>query len=221
MSIVRDGKVVWSYTHPGRGEISDAILEPNGNILFAHQFGVTEIALDGKVVWNLDAPDKTEIHTSQPFDANSIWFIQNGDPAKFIVINKGTGDFERQFELPVKNAKSTHGQFRHARLTPNRTGLVAHMDHGKAVEYRALNGKALWSVDVPSIWSAVPLGNGNNFLAASNQKFVREINHQGQTGEEWTAADGPEYAISNPQLAARLPNGNTLLINSGSTNGPR
>src|SRR5437879_4467591 len=26
MSIVRDGKIVWSYTHPGRGEISDATM---------------------------------------------------------------------------------------------------------------------------------------------------------------------------------------------------
>ena len=159
-------------------------MEANGNILFAHQFGVTEITLDGKVVWNLDAPPKTEIHTAQPFDANSIWFIQNGDPAKFIVINKGTGDFEHQFELPVKNAKSTHGQFRHARLTPNRTILVAHMDLGKTVEYD-LDGKALWSVDVPGVWSAVPLANGN-ILAASNKKFVREINHQGQTVWQWS-----------------------------------
>jgi hypothetical protein len=211
MSIVHDGKVVWTYTHPGRGEISDAVLEPNGNILFAHQFGVTEITLDGKVVWNLDAPPKTEIHTAQPFDANSIWFIQNGDPAKFIVINKSTGDYEHQFELPVKNAKSTHGQFRHARLTPNHTILVAHMDLGKAVEYD-LDGKALWSVDVPSIWSAVPLPNGN-ILAASNKKFVREINRQGETVWEWTVADAPGYTISNPQLAARLPNGNTLINN--------
>ena len=39
MFIVRHGQIVWSYTHDGRGEISDAVLEPNGNILFAHQIG--------------------------------------------------------------------------------------------------------------------------------------------------------------------------------------
>src|SRR5579862_231266 len=117
MSIVRGGKVVWSYTHSGRGEISDALLEPDGKILFAHQFGVTEITLDGKVLWNLDAPEKTEIHTAQPFGPESVWYIQNGDPAKFVVVNKSTGEFEHQFELPVKNSKSVHGQFRHARMT--------------------------------------------------------------------------------------------------------
>jgi len=29
----RGGQVVWSYTHSGRGEISEAVLEPNGHIL--------------------------------------------------------------------------------------------------------------------------------------------------------------------------------------------
>src|SRR4051812_6833985 len=43
MFIVRGGKVAWSYEHNGRGEISDAVLESNGAILFAHQFGITEI----------------------------------------------------------------------------------------------------------------------------------------------------------------------------------
>ena len=211
MSIVRGGQVVWSYTHPDRGEISDAVLQPGGNILFAHQFGITEITLDKKVVWNFDAPAKTEIHTAQPIGTNSVWFIQNGDPAKFIVINKTTGNIEHQFELQVKNTKSVHGQFRQARLTGLGTVLVAHMDLGKAVEYD-LDGNALWSVDVPGIWSATPLTNGN-ILAASNRKFVREINRKGQTVWEWTAADAPDYKISNPQIATRLPNGNTIINN--------
>src|ERR1035437_4494537 len=61
MFIVRRGQIVWYYTHPGRGEISDAVLQPNGNILFAHQFGVTEVTADKKVIWNYDAPPMTEI----------------------------------------------------------------------------------------------------------------------------------------------------------------
>jgi hypothetical protein len=67
-------------------------------------------------------------------------------------------------------------------------------------------------VDVPGIWSATPLTNGN-ILAASNRKFVREINRKGQTVWEWTAADAPDYKISNPQIATRLPNGNTIINN--------
>jgi hypothetical protein len=209
MFIVRKGEVVWSYTHQGRGEISDAVLLPGGNILFAHQYGVTEVSADKKVVWNLDAPPNTEIHTAQPFGSNSVWFVRNGDPAKFIMVNKATGQTEREFVLPVKNPKGVHGQFRHARLTGARTLLAAHMDLGKAVEYD-LEGKALWSADVPGIWSATPLPNGN-ILLVSTRRFVREINRQRQTVWEWTPADAPGYRISSLQLAVRLPSGNTII----------
>jgi hypothetical protein len=212
MSIVRGGRVVWSYTHDGRGEISDAVLEPNGNILFAHQFGITEITLDKKVVWNLDAPEKAEIHTAQPIGANSVWFIQNGNPAKFIVINKATGAIERQFELPVKNPGSVHGQFRQARLTPAGTLLVAHMDSRKVVEYN-LDGKVLWSQDVPGCWSVQLLANGNILFTGGPTKFVREINRKGETVWEWTASDTPEFGFYNVQTATRLPNGNTVINN--------
>lgn len=211
MLIVRDGKIVWDYTHPGKGEISDATLQPNGNILFAHQFGVTEINSQNQVVWNYNAPPKTEIHTAQAFGSNSVWFVQNGDPAKFVVMNKTSGAVEREFNLPVKNPKSVHGHFRHARLTEAGTLLVAHMDLGKAAEYD-LNGKELWSLDVPGIWSATPLKNGN-ILVVSNQKFVREVNRARETVWEWTAADAPEYKFSNLQLAVRSPNGNTIINN--------
>src|SRR5881398_2889470 len=102
MYLVRKGQVVWSYEDAAsKGEISDAVLMSNGNVLFAHQFGVTEITPDKKVVWNHDAPPKTEIHTAQPIGKDRVVFIQNGDPAKLFVINKVTGQTEREFVLPV------------------------------------------------------------------------------------------------------------------------
>jgi PQQ-like domain len=212
MSIVRGGKIVWSYTHSGQGEISDAVLESNGNILFAHQFGITEISSDKKVVWNYAAPAQTEIHTAQPFGPGSVWFIQNGNPAKFVVMQKASGKIEHQFELPVKNPNSVHGQFRRARLTAAGTILVAHMDARKVVEYD-LDGKVLWSREMANCWSAAPLGNGNILVAGAGDKFVREINRKGETVWEWTAADTPEYKFSNVQTATRLPNGNTIINN--------
>jgi outer membrane protein assembly factor BamB len=211
MFIVKKGQIVWSYTHPGRGEISDAVLLANGHMLFAHQYAITEVTADKQVVWNYEAPPNTEIHTAQPFGSNSVWFVQNGDPAKFLVVNKTTGKTEREFPLPVRNPKGVHGQFRQARMTEGGTLLVAHMDLGKAVEY-ALDGKELWSVEVPGIWSIKPLKNGN-LLATSNRGFVREIDRQGKTVWEWTRADAPDYQISNLQTAVRLSNGNTLINN--------
>jgi outer membrane protein assembly factor BamB len=209
MFIVRDGKVAWSYTHPGRGEISDAVLQPNGNILFAHQYGVTEVSTAKQVVWNYDAPANAEIHTAMPFGTNSVWFVQNSDPAKFVVLNKASGKVEREFVLPVKNPKSIHGHFRHARMSDAGTLLVAHMDLGKAAEYD-LDGKELWSLDVPGIWSATPLEHGN-LLLVSNRGFVREVNRAKETIWEWTPTDAPGYKFSNLQLAVRLPNGNTII----------
>jgi hypothetical protein len=208
--IVRGGAVVWSYTHPGRGEISDAVLEPGGNVLFAHQFGVTEVNQDKQVVWNYEAQPKREIHTAQPLGTNQVWFIQNGAPAKFVLLDKASGRIEREFEL-ASVTNNVHGQFRHARMTAEGTLLVAHMDLGKAAEYD-LNGKELWSATVPGVWSATELTNGN-VLAVSNRKFIREINRAGETVWEWKPADAPDYRIDNLQLATRLPNGNTLINN--------
>ena len=194
------------------GEISDAVLEPNGNILFAHQFGITEISPDKKVLWNFDAPAQTEIHTAQPIGANSVWFVQNGNPAKFVVVNKGTGKIEHQFDLAAGNPNSVHGQFRQARLTAAGTILVAHMDAHKVVEYD-FDGHALWSYSVPNCWSAKPLVNGHILIAGGHETFVREINHKGETVWEWTSASNPEYRITNVQNATRLPNGNTIINN--------
>jgi hypothetical protein len=211
MFIVWHGAIVWSYTHPAKGEISDATLLPDGKILFAHQHGVTEITAGKKVVWNFDAPTNTEIHTAQPVGTNRVAFIENANPAKFIVVNQTSGKIEDEYVLPVNNPKSIHGQFRHMRLTDAGTVLVAHMDLGKVVEYD-FTGKQLWSLDVPGVWSATPLKNGN-ILVVRSKRFVREMTRKGETVWEWTPADAPDYKFSNLQLATRLPDGNTLINN--------
>lgn len=208
MFIVRKGEITWSYTHPGKGEISDAVMLSNGNILFAHQYGVTEITAEKKVVWDFDAPKGTEIHTAQPIGLDRVVLVQNGNPAKLMVINKRTQKTEREFVLPVGNPNGTHGHFRHARLTDAGTILVAHMDMGKACEYDA-DGKQLRSWDVPGIWSAVMLKNGN-ILAVGRD--VREIDSKGEIVWKFTpATDAPDYKLTNLQLAVRLPNGNTII----------
>jgi hypothetical protein len=211
MSIVRGGKIVWSYTHPAKGEISDATLLSNGNILFAHQSGVTLINTDKKVLWHYKAPAGCETHTAQPIGKDHLWFIQNGIPSKLVVVKISDDKTVREFPLPVGNPAGTHGQFRHARLTRSGTLLVSHMDLGKIAEYD-ISGKELWSYAVPSPWSASQLPSGN-ILVTSNKHFVREINRKGETVWEFTPADAPDYKLPNFQVATRLPNGNTLVNN--------
>ena len=210
MFIVRGGQIAWSYTHDGKGEISDAVMLANGNILFAHQFSITEITPGKKVAWRYDAPPNTEIHVVQPFGENSVMFVQNGNPARAVILNRRTSAIEHEFILPVKNPNSIHGQFRRARITPAGTLLVAHMDLGKVVEYD-LNGKELWSIDAPGVWSATPLKNGSVLIAGKTT--VREVNRKKETVWQFTAADAPGYDLSNIQTATRLANGNTILNN--------
>jgi outer membrane protein assembly factor BamB len=218
MFIVRKGKVDWSYenTDPqSKGEISDAMLLSNGNVLFAHQFGVTEITADKKVLWNYDAPPGTEIHTAQAIGREHVVVIRNGNPAKCFVVNTITGATEKEFELPVRNtnANGIHGQFRHARLTAAGTLLVGHMDLRKICEYD-LDGKELWSLPVPDLWMAAPLQNGN-ILMTREQTAVQELDRKGQIVWEFPSADlvALGYRISGMQTASRLANGDTLINN--------
>ena len=164
MFIVKKGKVAWSYlVADSKGEISDAVLLSNGNVLFTHQFGVTLINPDKKVLWNYDAPAGTEIHTAQPIGPRHVLFIQNGDPAILRVVDIAANRTVREFPLPTGNPKSVHGHFRHARLTPAGTMLVAHMDNKKVAEYDS-NGKEVWSYAIESPWSASRLPNGNTLV---------------------------------------------------------
>lgn len=212
MYIVRGGKVVWDYHDPaGKGEISDATLLSNGNVLFAHQFGVTLITPDKKVVWNHDAPPKCEIHTAQMIGTSRVIFIQNVPEPKLFVANISSGLMEKEIPLTAGNTNSTHPQFRHARLTEAGTYLVAHMDRKKIVEYDE-QGNAIWSAtNATQTWSAARLKNGDTLISGGSN--VREINPKGETVWEFTAADAPGYDFKNIQTATRLPNGNTVINN--------
>jgi hypothetical protein len=209
--IVKKGEIVWSHHNPGsRGEISDAVLLSTGNVLYAHQFGVTLIDPAGKILWNYDAPDGCETHTARPIGTERVVFIQNGPEPKAVIVNVTTGKTEREFPLSVANPKSTHGQFRHAEITAAGTLLVAHMDQGKVSEYDD-HGKELWTVAFPGPWSASRLASGNTLIAATG--LIREVDPAGKTVWEVKPTDLTGHVIKSFQLATRLPNGNTLLNN--------
>ena len=128
MFIVKDGKVRWQYYNKkDRGEISDAVLLRDGHILIAHQYGIAEVTQDDKTIWSYPAPEGTEIHTIQPIGKNHVIFIQNGKPAKAIVMEIPSTRIVQEFELPYNEKGSVHGQFRNARLSSSGTLLVANM----------------------------------------------------------------------------------------------
>ncbi|HUZ96472.1 MAG TPA: hypothetical protein VMU57_16340 [Edaphobacter sp.] len=210
--MVRQGKIVWSYEDPaGKGEISDAVQLCNGNILFAHQFALTEISPDKKIVWNYDVPAGHEVHTAVPIGNDRVLYIQNGSPALLRVVNVRTGTIEKELTLKTRIPVSVHGQFRHARLTPAGTLLVAHMDLNKVVEYDS-NGNELWSFPAKGLWSVAPLDNGNVLITDS--LGVREVTRRGDVVWSFSpGTDAPAYKFDNLQQAWRLPDGNTVINN--------
>lgn len=215
--IIRGGKVVWSFDisskdkDGGIQEVSDATLLSNGNIVFARMSGAEEVTPEKKVIWSYEAPKGFQVHVAQPLGLERVMIVQNGNPAKMMIINTTTGQTERELELPTGNPQKTHGQFRRARMTAAGTLLAAHMDNNKIAEYD-MTGKEIWSVPIPHPWAAVRLKNGNT-LVTSNNGFVREVNPQGGTVWEFTQQDAPDIKLFSIQEADRLANGNTLITN--------
>jgi hypothetical protein len=209
--IVRNGRITWSYEDPnGKGEISDAVLLSNGNLLYAHQFGMKLISPEKKVLWSYEVPAGHEVHTAVPIGNDRVLYIQNGDPALLRVVNIVTNVIEKEIPLAVRHPVGIHGQFRHARLTDAGTLLVAHMDLNKVVEYDS-DGKELWSFPCSNPWGVTPLLSGNVLI--TDRLGVREVTRRGDVVWNFNKSDLPEYQIANLQQAWRLPNGNTVINN--------
>lgn len=212
---VSDGKVTWTYDNAKRpeserlrGEISDAVLMADGHILIGHQYGVAEIDADGKIVWNYEAPKGCEIHTAQPIGRTHVVFVQNGKPAKAVVMEIPSKKIVKEFELPVNEKSSVHGQFRNARLTQRGTLLIANMSLGCIHEYNC-NGQEVdrWTGFLP--WSVQELPKGN-ILITGRKGLIQEINRQGQVVWQMNTTD---FGITQPQKIVRLKNGNHIVNN--------
>ncbi|HEX2853897.1 MAG TPA: hypothetical protein VHO24_11715 [Opitutaceae bacterium] len=219
MFIVRGGQVVWTYSIPIKDdagvlqEWGDATLLSNGNVLFARKTGAGLVSPGKKLLWNYDAPKGTEVHVAQPLGLERAMIVQNGDPAKAMIVNLATGTIEEQIKLPVGNPARPHGHFRSVRMTKAGTLLAAHMDWNKVAEYNT-EGKEIWAVAVLSPWAALRLPDGNT-LVSSNHGFVRELNTRGDVVWEYTKADAAAAGIRlfNCQGLNRLANGNTVIAN--------
>src|SRR5664279_5024060 len=216
MTIIKDGKVVWQYSiplHPSPGanqEFDDVTMLPNRNIVYAQMSGAGIITPDKKIIWKYTCLPGTETHSCTPIGKDSVLMVLDGNPSKVLVINTATNTILKEILIPT-TTKNTHGQFRHVRLTENRTIVVPLLSEGKVVEY-TLEGKEIWSVNAKSPWSAIRLHNGNTLISGDGQGYTREVNMNGKTVWELTQADVP-FKLYNDQTATRLSNGNTVITN--------
>ncbi len=207
MFIVKDGQVAWRYDNPqGRGEISDAVLMTDGNVLVAHQYGICEVTQDNKTTWKYDAPQGTEIHTIQPIGRDRVLFVQNGHPAKVVVMSIPSCQIAYEFEVPA--SEGVHGQFRNARLSSRGTLLLANMGLDYVAEYNA-EGHELTRWECPAPWSVAELANDR--LLFVGRGLVREIDRGSGLGSVVRELKTADYGIKSPQKAVRLENGNTII----------
>ena len=210
MFIVKDGQVKWAYQDQlKKGEISDAVLMSDGHILVAHQYGVAEVTQTSETVWSYAAPEGTEIHTIQPIGRTHVVFVQNGKPAKAVVMEVPSCRIVSEFELPTNPKGSVHGQFRNARLTSRGTLLIANMAMGCIHEFTS-DGKEVdrWTGMLP--WSVQEMPKTGNLLITGRKGKIQEINRQGHTVWELNTSD---YGVTQPQKTVRLKNGGHIINN--------
>ena len=210
MFIVKDGQVAWSYQDRiGRGEISDAVLMTDGHILVAHQYGVAEVTQQSETVWSYQAPEGTEIHTIQPIGRNHVVFVQNGRPAKAVVMEIPACRIVREFELPTNAKGSVHGQFRNARLSSRGTLLVANMALGCIHEFTSTGQEVdRWTGFLP--WSVQEMPKTGNLLITGRKGLIQEITRQGKTVWQLNTT---QYGVTQPQKTVRLKNGGHIINN--------
>jgi len=214
--LVRKCKVVWQYSIPlrtatgGVQEFDDATMLSNGNIVYACMSGAGIITPEKNIIWQYICAPGTETHSCQPIGKDSVLMALNGTVGKVLIFNTATNTLLKEIVIPTAST-SSHGQFRHVRMTKNKTIMVGLFAEQKVVEFD-LDGKEVWSVNAPSAWSAIRLHNGNTLISGDGKGYTREVNPKGETVWEFTRADAP-FTIGNTQTANRLANGNTVICN--------
>jgi outer membrane protein assembly factor BamB len=232
MYLVKNGKVIWTYSTGKGPEYDDVWMLSNGNILFSRMQYVAMISPDKKVLWrydcnNADGPKHTEIHSCQPIGLDRVMFIVSGLPPKLMIVNIKTGKIEVEQEHPYiqpPNPRDIHPQLRRARVTAKGTYIFCLQNMNRVVELDK-NFKEIWRYDIVTPWAAIRLENGNTLITSELEALTREVNPKGETVWEFNCkTDLPaEYQFASiPQTCTRLANGNTIFASRGrNSKGPQ
>lgn len=215
-----------------------------GNYLIADQFNnrVIEVSPNGKIVWQFGLGPKdfspasiigtndvqrvgvltlmagTGTPGGQPEASNCT--NPNGcpdnrvllvDPAGRIVWQYGqfgvTGNGPDQLSTPVQNT-----------WLPNRHVLITDQGNGRIIEVRVSDKQIVWEYDgLNNPNCAELLQNGNILICDENDNQALEVTHTtpSTTVNTYTIAGG--MLFSGVAFASRLPNGHTLITDSGNS----
>ncbi len=232
--VVIDGKVAWTYDTGLGGELDDAWMLSNGNVLFSRMHWCAEVTPEKQVVWRYDLPKGTECHSLQPIGLNEVLMVVNAPVPQAVIMNKKTGQVTYQHAIPYEPNSDVHPMFRRIRMTADGTFLLAYLVKGKVVEYDK-DFNEVWRYECKKPWSCQRLHNGNTLIVDEEECIVREVNKEGRvvwsfSGDEAPAWMGPVGRFERPtqapgsnknsetigwQTCARLANGNTVLSTQG------
>ena len=232
--LIKGGKVVWSYSlnSSGGNEYGDCTLTSYGTVFYPlKNSGAFEMKVDltkgkgdtGDLVWQYKQDGGSEVHSVQPIGKDKVMVMQNGTPAKLMIIDKtkakicssGMPCIEKTFN--PDSGGTVHGMFRHVRYLANGNLLVPYTggntpSKGHVKEYTQ-DWKVVWDYDSGgSPWAAVRLHNGNTLVSGNGGGWVREVSPDLKVVWEVTKADFPA-TMYLAQGAQRLKNGNTLISN--------
>lgn len=210
VEISATGQLIWE--HPIAGQVVMVQLLSNGNYLYpyaATPSGVEEIDRNHQVVWSYlsHAP---EVWGGERLTNGNTLLGEEG-PCAAVEINP-LHQIAKSLALTTQT-QDTHHQIRKIHQLPNGNILGAMQGEGAAREYDA-TGKTVWEYkNVPGIWEALRLPNGNTLLGGGDSKRVLEITPQGQIAWELNATDVPELGLTYIASVQVLKSGNLLVCN--------
>lgn len=205
VQINQSGEIIWEFP---AGNIHDAWLLENGNVLFADG-EIKEVTPDKKVVFRFK-PQNTNgegAYSCQPLPDNKI-LIGDNSTGCILEVDRQTGNIT--FELKtVYQSQNKHQVMRMARKLPNGNYLVCHSGDNIVKEY-APDGKVVWQQKTKGLaFAAVRLKNGNTVISSLNQ--ITEYDSKGNEVWEFKKSDLPNILITNMTGIQALPNGNIVI----------
>jgi hypothetical protein len=236
--LIKGGKVVWSYSlnSSGGNEFGDCTLTSYGTVTYplkgsgAFEMKVTE---GGKgsaadLIWSYKQDGGTEVHSVQPIGRDQALVMQNGNPAKLMLIDKNAAKVCTSADPCVKkmwhpdSGGKVHGMFRHVRMLGNGNLLIPYTGGGSAssghvIEYTQ-DWKVVWDFNAKDVetggspWAAIRLPSGNTLISGNGGGWVLEVSPDKKVVWHLTAKDLP-FPVQTIQGAMRLANGNTLINN--------
>jgi outer membrane protein assembly factor BamB len=202
------GDIVWQV--PAERP-QDVWVLPNGNILFSHLRGATEVTRAKKVVWTYRVPKTSEVHACQPLP-NGVVMIAESGPMQILEVDR-QGQVIRTVKLQ-SNETNSHRQMRSVRKLPSGHYLVGQYFDGVVREYGA-DGRIIKAWQHSDAFSGIPIPDGRLLCACGDAHRVIEYDASGKVVWEVTENDLKDNPLRFVAGLLRLPNGNTLICNWG------